>query len=559
MICIVLNENDKELLISSALEWGKSNVEKGEVFTRSSIVQFMLKSSKISDDLLNPNTKILEPSCGQGEFVIAIAEILCNQIREQNLFDENSAVENFSKLITAFEISDENIKCAKLRTINILKSIFTHDNATKIVNEWYVHSDFLLYPHKTLYTHIVGNPPYIRIENIPLNLLNAYRKLYFTMKDRADLYIAFYEKSLSLLEPNGILSFICTDRWTKNKYGSSLRELIFNSYQLDLYVDLYGVNAFQTNVLTYPAITQISKKKNKSTIIINGALNNYFSEIAPDILNNSESLKGKLIRSDIMDGKKPWIFSSLENLNLISRLERDFSTLSDSLCQVYIGAATGNNKVYLIDNELDIEPCRKVPVVKAADLKNGNHKVANKSIINTYDENGVIDLYDYPKLRAYLMLHEKELRNRHIAKINPKSWFKTIDRVYPERAKEKKLLIPDISSKLTVIYDGDGYHPNNSIYYICSTEWNLRALQAILMSGLGQFFMEMYSTKISGGHLRFQSQHLRKIRVPSWQNIPEEIKLGLEQSAIDCDILKARELVSIIYKLTPSEKEILGF
>ncbi|WP_410572666.1 Eco57I restriction-modification methylase domain-containing protein, partial [Bacillus sp. SIMBA_031] len=81
------------------------------------------------------------------------------------------------------------------------------------------------------------------------------------MGDRADLYVPFFEKSLSLLENDGKLCFICTDRWTKNKYGRRLRKLISEKFSFDLFVDLYGSDAFKTKVLTYPAITLIRNRR----------------------------------------------------------------------------------------------------------------------------------------------------------------------------------------------------------------------------------------------------------------------------------------------------------
>lgn len=191
-------------------------------------------------------------------------------------------------------------------------------------------------------------------------------------------------------------------------------------------------------------------------------------------------------------------------------------------------------------------------------IKSGAHKNAQQFLINTYDIDGVIDLLLFPKLQAYLESHSDILKARHVAKKSPHAWFKTIDRVYPERASAKKLLIPDIKSQLTVVYS-EGFHPNNSIYYICSNSWNLRALQTVLLSGLGQLFVSVYSTKVSGGNLRFQAQHLRKIRLPLWNDISKEIRLELESAAIEGNVARAKDIVFSLYKLTKNEKQILGY
>ena len=548
-----------ETVSKHALTWGKSSAERGEIFTKPEIVQFMIHTSGVSRALLMLGTRILEPSCGQGEFVAAIAKELCAKIKTLKS-PKRVKAEYFKQLITAYDISSDNIAVAKAKTYQVLKSVFDDIDALTLVSEWYKNDDFLLSDCGSLYTHVVGNPPYVRIENIPAKLLSVYRNNFSTMKKRADLYVAFYEKSLSLLQKGGVLSFICTDRWTKNEYGAPLRNYIANSYQLDLYVDLYGQNVFQSNVLTYPVITQIARRKQSHTIIIhNPKIDSKFSRVVTQSLRDSQTVfEGKITRKNLVNGTNPWIFSSSDKLALINRLEREFPLIEEADCQIFIGAATGNNKIYVIDHNVDIEPSRKLPMVKADDIKSGVLNNSKCFIINTYDENGVINLEHFPKLKAYLESHAEALKSRHIAKKFPLKWFKTIDRVYPERAQEKKLLIPDIKSQLTIIYDEGGYQPNNSIYYICSNSWNLRALQAALMSGLGQLFIEAYSTKISGGSFRFQAQHLRRIRLPLWKWVSKNFRIGLEKAALEKDIPTAKRLVCSLYKFTDKEKQILG-
>ena len=77
-----------------------------------------------------------------------------------------------------------------------------------------------------MFTHVVGNPPYVRQEAIPDVLMAEYRKHYKTIYDRADIYVPFIERSLELLAAGGELGFICANRWMKNKYGKKLRELV---------------------------------------------------------------------------------------------------------------------------------------------------------------------------------------------------------------------------------------------------------------------------------------------------------------------------------------------
>lgn len=49
------------------------------------------------------------------------------------------------------------------------------------------------------------------------------------------------------------------------------------------------------------------------------------------------------------------------------------------------------------------------------------------------------------RLARYLESNAANIRRRHVAQKNPGSWFRTIDRIYPDLVGVPKLLIPDIA------------------------------------------------------------------------------------------------------------------
>ena len=70
-------------------------------------------------------------------------------------------------------------------------------------------------------------------------------------------------------------------------------------------------------------------------------------------------------------------------------------------------------------------------------------------------------------------------------------------------------------------------YPHHNLYFIVSADWDLHALQAVLLSGIARFFVSAYSTKMRGGYLRYQAQYLRRIRIPAWQQVPLELRGAL--------------------------------
>ena len=69
--------------------------------------------------------------------------------------------------------------------------------------------------------------------------------------------MSFFDKGLSILKRDGVLCFICADRWLQNAYGRRLRARVSSSYDLDMLVRMHGVDAFDDEVDAYPAGTLI--------------------------------------------------------------------------------------------------------------------------------------------------------------------------------------------------------------------------------------------------------------------------------------------------------------
>ena len=72
---------------------------------------------------------------------------------------------------------------------------------------------------------VIGNPPYVRQEQIK-ELKPALKKAYRAFDGMADLYVYFYELGLRLLRPGGRLSFVVTNKWLRAGYAEKLRGLL---------------------------------------------------------------------------------------------------------------------------------------------------------------------------------------------------------------------------------------------------------------------------------------------------------------------------------------------
>ncbi len=271
-----------------------------------------------------------------------------------------------------------------------------------------------------------------------------YRARYRTIYDRADLYVPFIERCLTHLQPGGALSFICADRWMKNKYGAPLRALIAGQYHLACYVDMVDTPAFDTEVIAYPAITLIKRERPGPTRIAHRPRINRetLAKLAQALRAASAPEGSGIVEiAGVAKGREPWILQSFDQLTIARRLEADFPTLEEAGCKVGIGVATGADTVFIgLFGRLDVEPDRKLPLVKTQDIQGGNVEWRGLGVINPFrNEGSLVALADYPRLARYFERHADVMRQRHCAKQNPRSWYRTIDRINPALTSQPKL------------------------------------------------------------------------------------------------------------------------
>jgi len=235
--------------------------KRGAIFTRREVVEFILDLAGYTPDRPLHRLRLLEPAFGDGDFLIPSIQRLLAAWNREKCAHINPA-DDLSDAICGVELHTATYEKTRKRTVELLIAAGIPAHGARIIcGRWLLHGDFLLTPLDGQFDAVVGNPPYVRQELIPDALIAEYRKRYRTIYDRADLYIPFIERSLDVLADHGCLGFICADRWTKNRYGGPLRELVAKHFHLKFYVDMVNTPAFHSDVIAYPAITVIAREK----------------------------------------------------------------------------------------------------------------------------------------------------------------------------------------------------------------------------------------------------------------------------------------------------------
>jgi adenine-specific DNA methylase len=500
-----------------------SGGEHGTVYTNEEVVNFILSLTGLNtlSDFLRK--KILDPSVGEGAFVIP----LIRRILEVSGNNEINIINSFSN-ITLVELDSKKIEILKSNISSELRTYNTnYEGFLKYIN--IINDDYLL--AKTgRYDVIVGNPPYVRYDNIPTEKIEIYKRLFSCFKNRSDLYILFIEKGIKSLNQNGILSFICADRWLNNQYGISLKKTIHHNFFFKDFIKIENFSPFSEEVNAYPAIFSIANMGKLNT--------SYYVARSKEELDYNKYLTCK---NDIsLDENGSFIFKTVNPMHTLIE-EQGF--------KIGIGVATGADKVFIVQGNMNnLEKKVLVPLITRKDVNETEINWKNRFVINPFFNNSssLINLDDYPNTRKYLYDHYSELAERHVAIKNNKNWYKTIDRIDTNLLAKPKLLIPDISTKNVIFYDKGDYYPHHNFYYITGgTEEELLILRAILSSDFVKQQIAEKGLLMNGGALRWQAQTLRKVYIPNISLMNEDQKREI-LLAYDQDIV---QLNTVIHKL----------
>lgn len=177
----------------------------GQVFTPQNIVADMLKLIQSTKRVENP--RFLEPSCGNGAF---FAHLPNNKI--------------------GIEIDAFTIDCHDFATFNkVSKSC----NDSRILN-----ADFFAYPVSETFDTIIGNPPYVRYQDILDSTKSLLKPFSDIFDSRTNLYLFFIYKCVLHLRERGELIFITPRDFLKSTASVKLNAFLYAQGTITDFIEL---------------------------------------------------------------------------------------------------------------------------------------------------------------------------------------------------------------------------------------------------------------------------------------------------------------------------------
>lgn len=504
----------------------------GQVFTRRWVAETLLDLAGYIVSAPLENMRIVEPAVGEGAFLAPLLERLLDRALGRGV-----PLESLRDVVRAFDLDERKVESSRLLVCDALEMAGADPSlAFELAQIWITHGDYLLSHDDAPVDIVIGNPPYIRYDDMGPGQFALYQETWRTLAGRGDIYVGFWEKAMASLKPGGVAAFICADRWMRNSYGGKLRELVGERYSVRAVWSMHDVDAFEASVSAYPAITVIANEPQRHVAIAEttkafGALS--ASQLAHWTLSGrSKGLTGDGFEAHKLAhwyrGSGLWPTGSPERLALLDQLDQ-LPTLEQAGVRVGIGLASGADGTYVVDGPVDIEQDRLLPMATRKSVTGTGLKWAGEYLVNPWDDDGLVPLARYPKLEKYLRSSERVME-RHVAKANPTKWHRTIDRVIDGLAGQPKILIPDMRAQLQPYLDEQGLYPHHNFYWLTGDGWDLRVLGGLLLSDVAQSFIEAYCVRMRGGTLRLQAQYLRMIRVPMPETLSEDVKARLSNA-----------------------------
>ncbi len=532
----------------------------GAFFTPDYIIDFIINEIQPKENDTN-----LDPSCGCGAFLVGLTDYYKRTFNKsiRKIVKEN---------IFGSDILEYNIHRTKL-----ILTIYALQHGEQLNDSDFnlYHQDSLRTNWNTSFDNIVGNPPYVKFQDLTDDNRNYLAKHWTTVEGGTfNLYFAFFELGYQLMKPTGKLGYITPNNYFTSLAGEALRKFFQQKKCVTRIIDFSHKKVFDAQ--TYTAITFLSKEQNEA--ITYDRIKEQESPLefvvntngSPNYLENLNVKKWRLLKTD-----------EQQNIKTIETIGKPIGKLFD----ICVGIATLKDEVFFIDGSkqkngcylkttdngtFEIEKEVVKPVYKISDFRTQEDIEHNtRKIICPYNiKKGTATAIPesdfkkkFPKCYAYLLTEKETLLARDKGKVTFEPFF-VWGRTQGLTRTGRKILNPTFSQhpRFLLVDEEEGFFTNGYGLYFREQESNglfdelinpitklenIDVVQKILNSYIMDYYVSKTSVAIEGGYPCYQKNFIEKFTIPELTNSEIEVIRSLSDPQEIDDFLIEKYQLSI--------------
>ena len=409
----------------------------GVVYTPPPIVALILDHVLPANPDELATATICDPACGEGAFLTAAAGRLLSRLHK---YEALSAL----RRLTGYDIDRQAIAQCRAQLDAILSGWYPDARVDWNLCERNAFDRASFYAEAGRFTHVVGNPPYVRVQHLEQSGRQRIAGQWNVIRGATDLYLVFYELGLDLLRSGGTLGYIAPSSWLRSNSGEALRRLLAESHHVNRIID-FGHHQVFEDVTTYTAITVIEKGGTPADIPVTKYDGTSFHDAGHITLDQDNPAR-------------PWAAATQAERARMQRLTGRGPRLSE-IADIHVGIQTLADGVFIRpvvetdgcqpastrrllessprysthlpwhtdDGTMMLERWIMRPIVKASVLKDGFDPV-QRAVIFPYDNHGKLLPENHiadnaPAAYEWLLLHKARLINRDKGQFDPSRWY----------------------------------------------------------------------------------------------------------------------------------------
>ncbi len=612
---------------TAKLKEGKAHrKEQGIYYTPTYIVEYivrntlgeLLKGKKVDASKI----RVLDPACGSGSFLVKAFDVLNEHYAKDKMYGQKTLTGYSTKErilknnIFGVDLDKQAIEIAQL---NLLLRIAEKGQKLPLLKQNVKIGNSLIDDEKIAgdkafkweeqfkdvmkeggFDVVIGNPPYIRIQEIPEKEANYLLKNSSVSTGYIDTYMLFTERAINLLKEGGLFSFIMPSKFMSSNYGEGLRKFILQNCKILKIVDFGDLPVFES-ATTYPAIYVFKKQK------VKGASFYYYKikDLNSAIIGEIEKDKGTLIKQESLN-EKVWNFGDINEMKILEKLNNINLKLNDVCDKIFQGLITSADEVFILKEKegklfseskkdfVNLEKNILKKIIKGLEIKKYKEPFSSRFIIFPYKK--IEERYSlipeeelkekFPKAYKYLLENKELLKKRTDVKNNKIKWYAFSRPQNLEEFETQKVLTPFNAFSNSFTLDKE------KVWFFTAgvaggyglkikKEYNKEYILGILDSGLIEFFIKKTSTFLRGGYYSYENRFIKNVPIKTLNSEQEKeiirlvnkmlslnkrlnelgdkktdkvTKLKEEISKTDAEI---DELVYKIYGITDKEKKII--